>query len=176
MRHANSASLHGQPLAKQRSLGTLPGALSALECHETARRSPRHRPYLPVDLKLLGPTRAIAARLAETAHFSAAAWRLSWRSAFFAAFLVAFLVVRFAARFLGPGPFGALLGQQLSGPLDGHGLGCIAASQRRVRLAVGDVRAEPTFLDEHGNPVPGSAPRSRSGGAAARRPRCLGWA
>src|SRR6266508_3514775 len=65
---------------------------------------------------------------------------------------------------------GAALGQQLSGALDGDLLHRVAPAQRRVGLAVGDVRAEPAFLDHHGlvrRRVVAQLPQRRGGGRPA---------
>src|SRR6266545_4496948 len=65
---------------------------------------------------------------------------------------------------------GAALGQQLSGALDGDLLDRVAPAQRRVGLAVGDVRAEPAFLDHHGlvrRRVVAQLPQRRGGGRPA---------
>ena len=69
------------------------------------------------------------------------------------------------------------VGEQLGGPLDGDRLDVVALAQAGVGLAVGDVGTEPALADDDRPPVTGSSPSSFSGAAAAaRRPRCLGWA
>src|SRR6476646_1279886 len=45
---------------------------------------------------------------------------------------------------------GALLGEQLVAPLGGDGRRVVVLAERRVRLAVGDVRAEAAVLDDDG--------------------------
>ena len=59
-----------------------------------------------------------------------------------------------------------------SRPLRRDRLDLVARAQRRVRLAVGHVRPRAAVLDQHGLAASlGSVPSSRSGGAAAARPR-----
>ncbi len=62
---------------------------------------------------------------------------------------------------------GAAVGEQLRRPLVGDLLDRVALAQRRVGLAVGDVRAEPAVLDHHrlaGRRVGAELPQRRRGG------------
>ena len=84
--------------------------------------------------------------------------------------------VRFAGRFLGAGPLARFSAS--SSAARSAVIVSMSSPRRNVALISPSVTYGPEapFLDDHGRPDAGSVPRSFSGGLAAARPCCLGWA